>query len=86
MQKYSSSEWALEIAHHAPNVPTIVVGTKLDLREDPDTIERLRQKRMSPISYSQGVQMARDIRAARFVACMILSIFTHLLDTLSVLL
>jgi small GTP-binding protein len=38
-------KWHPEINHHAPNVPFILVGTKLDLRDDPDTVTRLQQKR-----------------------------------------
>lgn len=58
-------QWHPEVSHHAPNIPCILVGTKLDLREDPDALARLQERRMSPITYSQGMQMARDIRAVR---------------------
>ncbi|CAO3700586.1 unnamed protein product [Rhizopus microsporus] len=61
--------WYPEISHHAPNIPIILVGTKLDLREDRDTIERLKQKRMAPISYPQGLQMAKDIGAVKYLEC-----------------
>lgn len=58
-----------EISHHAPNVPVILVGTKLDLREDRDTIEKLREKRMAPTTYQQGLQMAKDIGAVKYLEC-----------------
>lgn len=63
------TKWYPEISHHAPNIPIILVGTKLDLREDRDTIERLKQKRMAPISYPQGLQMAKDIAAVKYLEC-----------------
>lgn len=63
------SQWWPEISHHAPNIPIILVGTKLDLREDPETIGKLRDRRMQPISYPSGVQMARDIGATRYLEC-----------------
>jgi len=62
-------QWYPEISHHAPNVPMILVGTKLDLREDRDTIDKLRDRRMSPIAYQQGTAMSRDIGAVRYLEC-----------------
>jgi GTPase SAR1 family protein len=62
-------QWVPEISHHAPNVPVILVGTKLDLREDRDTIEKLREKRMAPTTYQQGLQMAKDIGAVKYLEC-----------------
>ncbi len=56
---------ATEISHHAPGVPVILVGTKLDLREDPVTIQRLKERRYAPITYSMGMQCARDIGAVK---------------------
>jgi GTPase SAR1 family protein len=41
----------------------------LDLREDRDTIEKLRDKRMAPISYQQGTQMAKEIGAVKHLEC-----------------
>ncbi|KAJ1549327.1 DNA topoisomerase 1, partial [Cladochytrium tenue] len=61
--------WYPEINHHAPNTPMILVGTKLDLREDRETIERLRDKRMSPISYQHGMAMAKEIGAVKYLEC-----------------
>ncbi|ORY26788.1 putative Rho GTPase [Naematelia encephala] len=59
--------WIPEISHHAPGVPLILVGTKLDLREDPVTIQRLRERRFAPVSYAMGVQCAREIGAVRYL-------------------
>jgi hypothetical protein len=36
------TKWIPEISHHCPNVPFLLVGTKLDLRDDVDTIAKLR--------------------------------------------
>jgi Ras-related C3 botulinum toxin substrate 1 len=63
------TQWYPEIHHHAPNTAIILVGTKLDLREDRDTIEKLREKRMAPITYPQGLQMAKDISAVKYLEC-----------------
>ncbi|KAJ3108807.1 Dynein heavy chain 7, axonemal [Phlyctochytrium bullatum] len=63
------TKWYPEIGHHAPNTPIILVGTKLDLREDREMIEKLREKRMAPITYPQGIQMAKDIGAVKYLEC-----------------
>ncbi|KTG38510.1 hypothetical protein cypCar_00047950 [Cyprinus carpio] len=57
------------VRHHCPNTPIILVGTKLDLRDDKDTIERLRDKKLSPITYPQGLAMAREIGAVKYLEC-----------------
>ena len=63
------SQWYPEIDHHAPNIPIILVGTKLDLREDPATLDALRQKRMEPVSYDQALLCAKDIKAHKYLEC-----------------
>ncbi|PSK34913.1 Ras-like protein 4 [Elsinoe australis] len=65
----SFDNWYPEIEHHAPNVPIILVGTKLDLRDDPSTQESLRQKKMAPIQYEQAVQLAKEIKAHKYMEC-----------------
>jgi len=63
------TKWHPEIAHHAPGTSILLVGTKLDLREDPTTIEKLRERRMAPIQFSQGLSMAKDISAVKYLEC-----------------
>jgi GTPase SAR1 family protein len=62
-------QWFPEIEHHAPGVPIILVGTKLDLRDDPEVREQLRQRKMAPIQYEQAVQVAKEIRAVKYLEC-----------------
>lgn len=54
-------QWYPEVRHHCPNTPIILVGTKLDLRDDKDTTEKLKEKKLNPITYPQGLAMAKDI-------------------------
>ncbi|KAI9829419.1 MAG: Rho GTPase protein rac1 [Sarea resinae] len=63
------AKWYPEISHHAPNVPIILVGTKLDLREDPATVRKLQDQKMQPISYELGSLRAKEIRAHKYVEC-----------------
>jgi len=63
------TKWHPEISHHAPSTPILLVGTKLDLREDHATIEKLRERRMAPIQYSQGVSISKDIGAIKYLEC-----------------
>ena len=58
-----------------PNAPIILVGTKLDLREDKGTIDRLREKNQAPISYEQGMAKAKEINAVKFMECSALTQF-----------
>lgn len=55
------AQWYPEVRHHCPNTPIILVGTKLDLRDDKDTIEKLKEKKLTPITYPQGLAMAKEI-------------------------
>ena len=47
----------------------ILVGTKLDLRDDEKTIEELEEKRLAPITYQQGLQMMEEIGAVKYLEC-----------------
>ncbi len=47
------AKWCPELKHHAPNVPIILVGTKLDLREEPGVVAKLREQRLEPVSPEQ---------------------------------
>eukprot|EP01133_Synstelium_polycarpum_P002361 gene2361-2689_t len=64
-----TAKWFPEIGHHAPNVPIVLVGTKLDLRDDRETIDRLREKKLAPISYEQAMAKAKEINAVKYMEC-----------------
>ena len=64
-----STQWHPEVTHHCPNTPVILVGTKLDLRDDKDTIEKLKKVKMAPITYQQGLKMMKDIGAVQYLEC-----------------
>lgn len=65
----NNTQWYPEIDHHAPGVPIILVGTKLDLRDDETTKESLRSKKMAPIQYEQAVMVAKEIKAQKYLEC-----------------
>ena len=63
------AKWYPEVRHHCPNVPTILVGTKLDLREDKETTEKLKEMKLAPITYPQGLAKANELGAYRYLEC-----------------
>ena len=63
------TKWYPEIAAHAPGTPFILVGTKLDLRHDPETVSRLQQKRRRPVNTEDGMQLARELGAYKYIEC-----------------
>jgi Ras-related C3 botulinum toxin substrate 1 len=44
------AKWVPEVTHHCPNTKLILVGTKIDLRDDRDLVEKLKQKGQAPIT------------------------------------
>jgi len=63
------TKWHPEVKHHCPNTPFLLVGTKLDLRDDQETLTRLAEKKLAPVTYQQGADMARAIGAVKYVEC-----------------
>lgn len=63
------AKWYPEVSHHCPNTPIILVGTKLDLRDDRETIEKLREKKLAPITFPQGLAMMKEIGAIKYLEC-----------------
>jgi len=63
--------WLPELRHHCPLTPIILVGTKIDLREDQKTIEELNKncQKKSPITAEQGQKLAQDIHALKYLEC-----------------
>lgn len=63
------SKWYPEIKHHCPDAPMILVGTKIDLRDDKETLNVLSEQGLSPIRREQGQKLANKIRAVKYLEC-----------------
>eukprot|EP01083_Nonionella_stella_P099687 280285_1 len=55
-------KWIPEIVHNCPNVPIIVVGTKIDLRETEEF-------KYNSITTEQGNKLCKDVNATNYCEC-----------------
>ena len=62
-------KWVPEITHHCPRTPFLLVGTKIDLRDDAATVEKLAENNQEPLSLDMGDSLAREVRAVKYVEC-----------------
>ncbi|KAL2866949.1 Rho family small GTPase [Aspergillus lucknowensis] len=51
------------------DIPFLLVGTKVDLRDDPQTIKDLASREMQPVSWEEGERVARKLSAVKYVEC-----------------
>jgi len=63
------NKWHPEIMHHCPTTPKLLVGTKIDLRNDPDTIACLAEKKLQPLQPVHGARLAKEIGAVNYFEC-----------------
>jgi len=64
-----SKKWYPELQNHAPGVPFILVGTKIDLRNDPKIIGELESKHQSPITRAQGEALCAELKGHKYMEC-----------------
>jgi cell division control protein 42 len=57
------NKWYPEVRHHCPGVPYLIVGTQIDLREDPRVLDQL------PLSTEAGERLAQELGAVKYVEC-----------------
>ncbi|XP_061336083.1 rho-related GTP-binding protein RhoG [Pezoporus flaviventris] len=62
-------KWYPEVCHHCPSVPVLLVGTKKDLRNNPETMKRLKEQNQAPITTQQGISLSKQIRAVKYLEC-----------------
>lgn len=62
-------KWHPEVTHHCPGVPILLVGTKSDLREDSETLKKLKEANSAPVSHHNGSSLAKQIQAVRYMEC-----------------
>lgn len=64
-----TSKWYPELKHHCPEAPILLVGTKIDLRDDRETLSALAEQGLSPCKREQGQKLANKIRAVKYMEC-----------------
>lgn len=62
-------QWVPEITYHCPKIPFLLVGTQIDLRDDPSTIENLAKNKQKPIEQETAEKLARELKALKYVEC-----------------
>ncbi|KAI3780950.1 hypothetical protein L2E82_10944 [Cichorium intybus] len=62
-----SKKWIPELRHYAPGVPIILVGTKLDLRDDKQFLSD--HPGAVPITTAQGEELKKLIGAPAYIEC-----------------
>ena len=68
-------KWFPEVHHHCPGVPCLIVGTQVDLRDDPNVRDKLAKQRMQPVRKEDGERMAKELGAVKYVECSALTQF-----------
>jgi len=61
--------WTPELKHFCPKVPIVLVGNKLDLRNNPETLEALAKLKQQPVPRAAGQEMATRIGAFDYLEC-----------------
>ncbi|OXA60545.1 Ras-related C3 botulinum toxin substrate 1 [Folsomia candida] len=64
-----TSKWYPEIKHHCPDAPILLIGTKLDLRDDKEALQQLSEQGLTPVKREQGQRLANKIRAVKYLEC-----------------
>lgn len=67
--------WLPEIKEYCPGVPFILVGTKLDYRDEFDQHEdEYKSRGWQPVSYEQGLAMKNKLGASDYIECSTLTL------------
>jgi len=64
-----SAKWIPEVKHHCPKTPILLVGTKIDLREDPATLSYLSDRKQVPVEYDEGKRKAKEMGCISYIEC-----------------
>ncbi|KAG4932705.1 hypothetical protein JHK87_046707 [Glycine soja] len=60
-------KWVPELQHFAPGVPVVLVGTKLDLREDKHYLAD--HPGLAPVTSEQGEELRKLVGATYYIEC-----------------
>ncbi|KAF6775333.1 hypothetical protein AHF37_04529 [Paragonimus kellicotti] len=63
------TKWWREISQYAPDTPIILVGTKLDLRDNALSESALKHNQSPCITYPKGLALSKRIDAYKYLEC-----------------
>jgi len=63
------NKWYPEIKNHCGSVPFILVGTKLDLRDNQEYLKEMEDRRETPITFEEGQHLADELGAYKYIEC-----------------
>ena len=65
------AKWIPEVSNkeYSKNARTILIGTQIDLRDDPETIDKLSKEDKEPLLYEHGYSLSREIGAIGYLEC-----------------
>ena len=61
--------WLTEIKILSPKAKFILVGTKIDRRDDDEILKKMKEENKKPISTLDGVKIANSVGAKAYVEC-----------------
>ena len=61
--------WYPEVKKHIPKIPIVICGLKTDLRNDEETLEKLRKEGQKPMTKEEGEKLAKDLKASAYMEC-----------------
>ena len=74
--KNVKKKWYPEVHRKCPKLPIILVGTKIDLRSNKDVVDQLESNNSRPVTYAEGLEMKKKIKAYKYLGLFYLSIFS----------
>jgi len=61
------TKWCYEVQRHCPGAMILLVGTKVDLRNNEEFLQRLAERKLTPITKKQGQSLAKELGAVAYL-------------------
>jgi GTPase SAR1 family protein len=62
-----TKKWIPELKSYCPNVPILLVGTKIDLRADAKLKKLVAEKWKPMVTYDEGLKLSKEIEALGYI-------------------
>ena len=67
--KNVEEKWYPEVQKYCPGIPCLIVGTHIELRDDPQAVQNLLKRQIKPITSEQGEAFAQKCGAIKYLEC-----------------